>query len=87
MIYVRRAALTALIAALEFAGRPSEVIGIEQFDVRANKSRLFASSWPTIGAPTFHRCSFSLTTGTPTGLGRAPFVHTVHTAQSRGGTA
>lgn len=33
MIYVRGAALTALIAALEFAGRPCEVIGIEQFDV------------------------------------------------------
>jgi hypothetical protein len=33
MIYVRGAALTALIAALEFAGRPCEVIGIEPFDV------------------------------------------------------
>jgi hypothetical protein len=33
MIYVRGAALTALIAALEFAGRPYEVIGTEQFDV------------------------------------------------------
>ena len=33
MIYVRGAALTALIAALEFAGWPCEVIGIEQFDV------------------------------------------------------
>jgi hypothetical protein len=26
MIYVRRAALTALIAALEFAGRPCDVV-------------------------------------------------------------
>jgi hypothetical protein len=33
MIDVRGAALTALIAALEFAGRRCEVIGIEQFDV------------------------------------------------------
>jgi len=33
MIYVRGAALTTLIAALEFAGRPCEVIGIEQLGV------------------------------------------------------
>jgi len=50
MIYVRSAALTALIAALEFAGRRCEVIGIEQFDVTREQSAAF---------------SFSLTTGTP----------------------